>query len=403
MSTVTTHSVPRAATVLSLLFGRVSYRVGMYGAGLALLALWGPEQFALYATATGAAGWLFALSSSGPEKAALVLLPRYGAAGLERRFLALAVLPSMALSLLAAAAWFALPLSSSRFFLAAALSTAVGGCAVLVGLHRLRGEPGADIITYLVIACGYAVAVAVAALTDVGVGGVLWLLLTVALLVLATLALRLWPRSHRAPVPARLRVEFWRAVSVLGIGELVGMVAFSMLFAFFAVADDPHETSLFYVLVVATSCFSVGVLYFLRLLQPHVVARSEAHGESVSWRTARRLLLALLAAGAPASVLCAVLAVQVDRAWAAWVALVLEMALFGLVSVAILLLESSGARGRGWSAAAAVVELLVIAATGWWLVQAAGAAGAFVALSLGIVVKAGLLAGVGSAPLPEVS
>lgn len=390
-TTTAPHTLPSVGTVASLLAGRLVYRLGMYGAGLALLALWGPEQFAVYATATGAAGWLFALTASGPEKAALVLLPRAGGAGLERRFIGFAVTPAVVLTCVVAVTWGTVSPSWSRFLLAAALSTAVGGTAVLVALHRIRREPWADVVAYLTVAAGYAVAVVFAATTDAGVDEVLRVLLAVALGVVLVLVLRLWPRTTADPAPPELRRESWRAAGVLGVGELLGMAAFSVLFADFAVADDARQTSLFYVLVVVSSCFSVGLLYVLRLLQPHVVSRSEAHGEAATWRVARRILVGLLVLGAPAAAACAVMATRLDHAVVPWAALALELALFATVAVAVLLLESSGGRGRGWSAVSAVVEFLVVAAAGWWLVHHAGAAGAFTALALGVLARTAVL------------
>ncbi|MDN5893672.1 MAG: hypothetical protein L0H93_06555 [Nocardioides sp.] len=383
---------PRPATMASLLAGRVVYRAALYGAGLALLALWGPHEFALYATATGATSWLFALTSSGPEKAALALLPRSGAAGLERFFITVGLVPFIILTLTAALFALFTPLPIARYAIAAALITGIGTCALLVALHRLRGQHRADLSCYLLISLGYGVAVAVVATTGASYGLVLGLLLGVVLVLVAILLAHLLPLTSRRPVAPSLRRDAWRATGLLGVGELLGTAAISVLYAWFAIEDDAHQTSLFYVLVVFTSSFSVGLLYLLRLIQPQVSRYCERHGESTAWRLARRILWILLVTGIPLTATTAFVAVHVSRGpIVAIVAVALEMALFGAVAVAVLVLENSGHSGRAWSATGAAAEFCSVAALGWWLVPHTGAAGAMVAICAGSLVKAAII------------
>ena len=139
----------RPLTVAALVGSRMAYRLAMYGAGVAFLVLWGEREFAMYAAATGAFGWLL-LASTGPEKAALAILPRARKAVLERLFILVAVTPFA----LTTIGYLGVRAGSgsgamARYLAAAAVTAGVGCCAVLVALYRVRGRPHADSLAYL--------------------------------------------------------------------------------------------------------------------------------------------------------------------------------------------------------------------------------------------------------------
>jgi hypothetical protein len=384
--------------VVGLVGGRAAYRLALYGAGLALLTLWGPAEFALYAGATGAVGWLFALTSSGPEKAALALIPRAGGALLERGIVWLAVTPFATVTL----AYLALLVGGvgepmTRLVAAAGLSVGVGCCAVLVALYRIRGRPRVDTLTYCGIATGYAIAVGLAAGAGFGVDAVLDVLLGVVTVLIAGLVAGLVARLDPARASRRSTMEALRAAAVLGVSEILGAASSSVLYAILAVFGDPAETSRFYLLMIVAGAFAVGWSYLLRLVQPWLVGRLEQRGRGEGWRTVGRLSAwSAGVGGILTAALVAVVRVRGDGWPQSEAALLLEVALYAATTGALLVAENIDAHGRRWSAAGAVAQFATVAGVGWWLVPVAGAAGGFAALCVGATVKAILLSGIAS-------
>jgi hypothetical protein len=383
--------------VAALVAGRAAYRLALYGAGVGLLALWGPEPFAAYAAATGATGWLFALTSAGPEKAALALVPRTGGTALERLFLALATVPFAVL----AGAYLLLrlvgtPISAQRYAAAAAVTAGVGTCAVLAALYRMRERPHADVVAYAALAAGYLLAVCLVWTAGLSVDGVLVTLVVVVGVVVAALAVGLAPGIRRGPRAAGDAVgPALRASATLGTGELVAMAAVSALYLVLAADGDAAQISAFYVLLIVSSSLSVGWAYLLRLAQPRTVRRLEARGAADGWRLARTLSGWTAAAGATAVVALVVALLVHGRASAlAFVAVAVEVALFAAASAVMLVAESLAARGRRASAGGSLVAAIVAVGGAVWLVPVAGAAGAFAALAAGEVVRTAVLHGV---------
>jgi hypothetical protein len=384
-------------TVAALVAGRAAYRLALYGAGVALLALWGPEPFAGYAAATGAVGWLFALTSAGPEKAALALVPRTGGTALERLFLTLATVPFAVLAL----AYLLLRLvgaepTPQRYAAAAAVTAGVGTCAVLASLYRMRARPHADVAAYATLAAGYLLAVLLVWTAGLSVDGVLATLLVVVGIVVAVLVLGLVPGVRRAPRAAGDAVGVvMRASATLGTGELVAMAAVSAMYLILAADGDAAQISAFYLLLVVSASFSVGWAYLLRLAQPRTVRWLEERGPSGGWRLARLLSGWVAGVGAVATAtLVAALIVHGRASVLAFVAVAIEMALFAAASTAMLVAESLDARGRRASAGGALVGSVVAVGGAVLLVPVAGAAGAFAALAAGEVARTAVLRGV---------
>jgi hypothetical protein len=377
--------------VVALIGGRLVYRLALYTAGLGLLAFWGPTVFAGYAGAIGAVGWLFALTSSGPEKAALTFMPVGAGASLERLFIRLAVTP-FALLLLGWLVTVLVAPSAGIQVAAAALMAGVGCSAVLVGLYRIHGRPLADVLAYLAIAASYGLVLALAVLAGLSVHGVLAVLIGCLLVVDLALVIGLLRRaSHERPTPAATKVALQASV-VLGVGELLETAATSVLYAFLAIAGDARETSFFYVLMIVAGSMSVGWSYLLRLARPRLVSWLA----TASGGTGRALVRRMAAWTFGPGVLLTGALVLVAVAWGssrpiALLTLVVEVLLYFAITAAAVVLESVDARGRHGSAGGAILQFAAVAIAAWWFVPAAGAAGAFGALCIGCLVKAAVL------------
>jgi phenylacetate-CoA ligase len=194
---------------------------------------------------------VFVLTSSGPEKAALALIPRAGGRALERLFIGLAVVPFAAATLAYAVLTAARVAGTVREYVAATAGAAgVGCCAVLVALYRLRGRPRADALAYCAIAAGFGLAVALAAGARLGVGGVLAVLWAVTALIVAVLLAGLL--RHPGPTGAgrKSTVEAVRAAAVLGVSEIVSAGSVSILYTVLALVGEATETSRFYLLMI---------------------------------------------------------------------------------------------------------------------------------------------------------
>lgn len=378
--------------VVALIGGRLVYRLALYAAGLGLLAFWGPAVFAGYASAIGAVGWLFALTSSGPEKAALTLMPTAGGAPLERLFIRLAVTPFAVLLLAWLVTVLVAPQPVKIQVAAATLMAGVGCSAVLVGLYRIHGRPIADVVAYLAIAASYGLVLSLAVLAGLSVHGVLAVLIGCLLLVDLVLViglLRRAPRERATPAAARVALQ---AAAVLGVGELLEAASGSVLYAVLAIAGDARETSFFYVLMIVAGSTAVGWSYLLRLARPRLVGwlaqATDGIGRTVVHRMAGWTL-------GPGVVLTGGLVLAVV-AWGpsrplAMVTLVVEVLLYFAVTAAAVVLESVDARGRHGSAGGAVLQFAAVAVAAWWFIPAAGAAGALGALCIGCLVKAAVL------------
>jgi hypothetical protein len=382
--------LPAARVVVTLLAGRGVFRLAFYAAGLGLLALWGEDEFARYATATGAVAWLSALLAGGVEKAGLALIPRPDGAALPRLFAVLAVAPLVVLTggwLVLAA--FGSPEPLVRYAAAAALTCGTGSCAVLVALYRLRGIPYLDALAYLTLAGIYAAVVAMVAATQLNALAVLTVLVVAVVMVNAGLLAGLWRQLPTTWPTWPVGLAATRASAVLGTAEVLSTVSVSVLYALFALAGDAADIGLFYTLAVVSSVVSVAWAYLLRLVQPALVGWLVRVGSAVGWRWASRVLDATVLLGIPGAV--ALLIAVWSRGGGfglAVTAQVLEIFLAIPAMAAAVILENIDAAGRRWSAAGALSHVITVAVSGWWLVPAAGVAGGVTALVLGELIRA---------------
>ncbi|WP_433087532.1 hypothetical protein ACQP1P_16415 [Dactylosporangium sp. CA-052675] len=403
----------RARTVALLLAGRGAGRLAQYGAGFALLAVWGPDRFAGYAAAVGVGLWAFALAATGVERSALVTLAPVAAGdpvpaerrALEGMFAALGLLPfALALAACAAAGLVEPGGPAVRYAAGIAFMTGTGALAVLVALLRLRGRPGADPAAYAVLSVAYGAAVALAALAGLGVGGVLAFLVAVTAAVVAVLLLVLRPtgpgpgrRFGRAAVVAALRTA-----GLFAAGDVLGNAAVSVLYAELAALAPAEQGSLLYVGLTVSVALGALSNYVLRLWQPAILVWLAAGPASAPVRLRRGLVLAG-AAGL-------VVTVAAGLAGNVIVALAVEIVTFLAVSGAAFVIESIDDRARLNSALSALAGLGVVALAGLLLIPSGGAAGALVAMAAGWLARVPWLftaarprtpaprAGIGSAP-----
>ncbi|WP_412537786.1 hypothetical protein R8Z50_18165 [Longispora sp. K20-0274] len=368
-------------TVATLVAGRGAYRVAQQASEVTLLALWGAAGFAPYAAATGISAWLFALTASGVEKAALTLIPRGDGPGLERFFHRLAFAPLT----VCVAGWLVGVAvepggAVARYAAAATLSTGIGCCAVQVALFRLRGRPHADAAAYTVIAATYGCGALLVATTGVRAATLLAFLAGTVTVLNVVLALLLRP-----PGP-RLAAGAWpaaRAAAVLTVGEALAIASVSILYAELTARSTPAQVSRFYLLVLGPVACGVLWGYLLRIWQPRTVAWLRAHGPAAGVGLARRVLRWLLPPAA--------LATGALVAWPHPAGIGVEIALSAGCQLCVYLMENLDARRRRASAGTAVAQCATVAAVGWALVPSAGAVGGIVALAAGYVAQGGAL------------
>ncbi|MDA0638416.1 hypothetical protein OUY22_33845, partial [Nonomuraea sp. MCN248] len=143
--------------LLTLLSGRAAFRLLLYGSAGVLVAAWSREDFNRYAAAVGAVGWLSMVVQSGPEKAALALIPRARRtrdqlAGMLRTAVAYVPLPFTAA---AVAALLISPGSTVTVYLLAVAYYVGLGCGMLgVAVHRALGGYARDTVHFTLLGVG---------------------------------------------------------------------------------------------------------------------------------------------------------------------------------------------------------------------------------------------------------
>jgi hypothetical protein len=379
----------RPTRILGLVAGRAIYRLSAYGAGIALLAIWGDRGFAAFAAPIGATGWVLTVVG-GTEKAAQTLLPRQPRRELERFFVLAAALPYVSLVLAWVVASVVVPSSSVvTYAAAAAIACGVGGTSAMVALFRMRGRPGLDALTYLHLSLGYVIGVIAVAWLDLDVGELFMVLLvwqTSAVLLLASRFRRerLGTGSTRAQ-----RWEAVRVIPLLSAGDLASSVGASILYIELTRAPDPRALSTFYVAAVLLTVAAMVWTYLLRLFQPGLVRRLVAGQGDRAVAVARRVGASAAVVGlAATSILAVTVWVTGDTLALVAVLVVVEPLLYVGASLSTFVLENIGPGARRRAAVAAVPELVTVVLVGAALAPYRGAAGALVAICAGQAMKA---------------
>ena len=382
----------RPTRILGLVAGRAVYRFSTYGAGIALLAIWGDKGFAAFAAPIGATGWVLTVVG-GTEKAAQTFLPRQPRRELERFFLLAAVAPYTALVLAWVVASVVDPSSVvTTYCAAAALACGVGGASAMVALFRMRGRPGLDALTYGHLSIGYVLGVVAASWFDLDVWQLFAALLVWQTSAVALLVLRFrWQRIGTGSTSAQ-RWEAVRVIPLLSAGDLASAVGASVLYVELNRAPDPRALSTFYVAAVLLTLAAMVWTYLLRLFQPGLVRRLVAGQGDPAVEIARRV--GAIAAGmgfVVTSLIGAVGWVTGDNLLLVAALVVVDPLLYVGASLSTFVLENIGPRARRGAAAAAIPELLTVVAVGASLAPYLGATGALVAICAGQTMKSAVV------------
>ncbi|TDP93896.1 hypothetical protein [Labedaea rhizosphaerae] len=398
---------PRLRVAVRIIAGRGLARACMQVSMLALLPVWGAEQFGPYVAATGAFNWLTALVQ-GTEKAALTGLPRAPvlAHQLTRMLVGRAAAPVAVAAVLAVAL---LPVGGAwaLYPAAAVYAGSQGLMSVLASLHRIDGHAGRETTAYVVFAmwviilAGFAFAGALHPYQYL-LGLVTGQLVVCAVLALAVPRLRSRPARVRAGRVLRRRVD--RRVFLLGISEVASTAGVAVLYVVIASTGTPADAATVYVVMVISSVFGSLSVLVLRLLQPGTSMRLRGTGGRSgrqraaainAWATALAgialavglavvvFAAAVGGAGAVAAIAASTLALGL--------AIAVEMVLFCVVLYTIFLLENTNGVALRLTSTAAWVGLAATTVSGLVLVPALHAVGAVVAMVVGLVGRSVLI------------
>ncbi|NUW39716.1 hypothetical protein [Nonomuraea rhodomycinica] len=381
--------------LLTLLGGRATFRLLLYGSAAVLVAAWSREDFNAYAAAVGAAGWLSMVVQSGPEKAALTLIPRARRtrdqiAGMLRTVVARVPLPFTAA---AAAGLLLAPHSTATTYLLSVAYYVALGCGMLgVALHRALGRYARDTAHFALLGVGMISMAGLAFTAHIRPAGYLAGLL--ALVTALNLALlRGLPRAPAAGPAARgheggprrtLRGIVAGTVVLMGAVDVMGNATVGTLFVELSLTAHADQSGDFYMMILGWG-FATSVVYTLqRIYQPRLALRMGSSGAGQVRALARRLAaLSITVSGVWLVVAGAALAggLAGTRSLVALGALLASLlpanALAGLV---VFVLENTGQAGLRACAKAVVLSWAVVAALGALVIPFAGAAGAVYAL-----------------------
>jgi len=393
--------------MLRLLAGRGAFRLAIQLMGVVLVVAWGAHDYGRFASAIGLTNWL-AFVPTATEKAVLKILPRTrltrtAVAGLAVRTATAPVLAVFAALLVSLAVAPASP--ATTYLTAAAWSIAGGLLMTSSGLHRLRGKSDLD-------AVAFACAAAVVVLTTAATWAVRWspethlLLLLGGIVVITGFSLMALPAQWRrgAATPGhRLFPAFGRSTVLLGLTDLLDVLAVSVVFGVLALAGRTTDSGPFYLSLMASSAFCSLLLYQLKLHQPRTSRRMRGTGAATGRVRAVSLLRGSERAGLVfAIVVAAALAVpgsrsllREDGTFGSYVVLVVlvgvETTLYAIVLYASFVVENTNNSVLTLTSASALAGLLTTVTLAALLVPAFGPAGGFVALILAIAVKASTL------------
>lgn len=377
-----------ARLLISLIAGRASYRLMLWAASVVLAGVWGRTEFAPYAASVGAAAWLTSVIQTGPEKAALKLVPRARRVRGELIAAVRAVVlwVPIPLAVAAYAAAVLAPAQVSLRVLAAAHYVTLG-CALLgVALYRVLDRPARDTVTFLILSAGTGGLIVVTAATGLSPVGYLTAQVTLTTVLTLSLAFGLPRRTATDRIPLRRRV--WRLLAatsaLMGVSEVMSNLAASVIFVELAVTAHATQNTELYLVTQGWSVI-VGFVYFVqRVFQPRVTVRLAADGAAgvrPAGRLARAVLLlnttwlvvagALMTGGGTGGRLLIVLGVMT----------LTRGPLYLLASQSAFLLENTDSAGLRASAAGATLGAVSVALLGLLVIPRYGAVGALYVLA----------------------
>lgn len=383
------------AMLASLLAGRSVYRLVTLATTVLLLPAWGEDRYRAYAAAIATFSWLMALVFTGPEKTVLKLLPRAPRTG-----------GMITDALVAVVWWLPLPLTAgfglalavggggpaALYLGVAAMLLSIGCTQLLVGLHRARGRPRSDVVTFLTMAVwNLALLVAAAAgfLEPVGfVAAVLAVQLGLNLVLSATLGRPSLRIRHRRGLLCRLG---W-TVLLLGGLDLFLLFTTAVLFVMLGRSAHAEQVGLLFAVSVVWSAGVNLLLYLLRVYAPQTALRLAGRaGVAGRARAARLAALAAVANTAWLAVVGLVLATTelADLAGQAsqillWsVLLATKAPALALLLWASFVLENTDATAPRLVGVAAVAGLATATVAGLTTIPAWGAAGVIASFAAG--------------------
>ncbi|MDF2704743.1 hypothetical protein AB0C18_25880 [Nonomuraea muscovyensis] len=385
-----------ARRLLTLLSGRATFRLLLYGSAAVLVLAWSRADFNAYAAAVGATGWLSMVVQSGPEKAALTLIPRARrtrdqVAALLRAVVAYVPVP---FTVAAVAALAAAPEATVTLYLLSVAYYVSLGCGMLgVALHRALGRYTRDTVHFALLGLGMIALAGLAFATHLRPAGYL-----AGLLALVTaLNLALLPGLPRSPGRVRpaLRRIVAGTVALMGAADVMANAMIGTLFVELSITSYAGQSGDLYVMVLGWG-FATSVIYTVqRIYQPRLVLHLGSAGAgtralvrrvagvsvwvSAGWLVVAGAVLLSGLAGTRSPVALGALLVSLLPANA-------------VASFGIFVLENTGEAGLRASARAVVLALAVVAALGALAIPYAGAAGAVYALGaqglvLGLVLR----------------
>ncbi|WP_329091134.1 MULTISPECIES: hypothetical protein [unclassified Streptosporangium] len=385
--------------LMTLLGGRATFRLLLYGSAGVLVAAWSRDDFNRYAAAMGATGWLCMVVQSGPEKAALRLIPRARRtreplAGVLRAILAYVPIPFT----VAAAAGFVLaPDAIITVYLLGAAYYVSLGCGMLgVAVHRALGRYTPDTVHFALLGLGMLAMAGLAFAVPVRPAGYLAGLLVLST-VLNFVLLRGLPRTVRPPHRALRRVLAGTVV-LMGTADVMSNAMVGALFVELALTSHASQSGDLYVMILGWG-FTVSVTYTLqRIYQPRLSLRMASGGAAEARALGRRVARLSVWMSATWLVLAGTALIgglAGTRSLVALGGLLLSMLpVYALTSFGIFMLENTDEAGLRSSAKAAVMALVAVIALGALVIPLAGAAGAVYALGangfvLGLVLRRG--------------
>lgn len=371
--------------LLSLLAGRATFRLLLYGSAVILVLAWSRQDFNRYATVIGAVGWLNILVQSGTEKAALKLIPRARRTREQLTWMLRVVVAYLPLPFsVAAAAGFALaPDSTLTLYLLGCAYYVSLGCGMLgVAVHRVLGRYLRDIAYFALLGLGMLVMAALTFTAHVPPAGYLGglLLLTTALNLALLHGL---PRRAR-PMRRSVRDILLHTVTLMGAADVMSNLMVGALFVELSLTSHADQSGDLYLVLLAWG-FASSLIYTLqRIYQPRLSLRI-ASGEVAEARALGRRIARLGAwAGAAWLLLAGVALVgglAGTRSLLALGALLLSLlVVWTLPSCGLFVLENTDESGLRGSAGAVVLAAVAVTAIGAVVIPLAGAAGAVYAL-----------------------
>lgn len=266
--------------LLTLLAGRSIFRIVLYGANIALLAVWSRAEFDAYAAASGGLAWVVALTQAGPEKAALTLIPRSHdpQALTSQLVLAIRLVPVL-LGAVAAGALVVDGHGTAALYLVMAAESAAVGCNLAaVGTLRALGQTRSDPRNFVVLSTGWVAitGLAMAVSMDPTDYVVLQFLLTVGVTELTLAGVRAPVRDVSIRPGARRTLAV--TVALMGVQDVVACITASAMFLVLPLTGHGSQSGDLYVAVAGWGIVFGFFTYLLRVFQPRVSFRLAVQG-----------------------------------------------------------------------------------------------------------------------------